>query len=84
VAVARTDLVSHSGEQAVTLTGDQAKAIANCTRAFVFFATPHCGSSFADLAVVFQRFTRMVLDVPHNFLRDLCTKSPELYVKVLP
>ncbi|KIM97100.1 hypothetical protein OIDMADRAFT_32133 [Oidiodendron maius Zn] len=64
--------------EAVTLHTEQARSIAKCVHSFLFFATPHCGSSFADLAVVFQRITKVILDPPNNFLRDLCTISPEL------
>jgi hypothetical protein len=44
----------------------------------MFFATPHCGSSFADLAVVFKQLTKVIFDPPNKFLQDLSTMSPQL------
>jgi RecA/RadA recombinase len=65
-------------KKAVTLLTTQADSIANCISSFIFFATPHCGSNFADLAVVFKRLAKLILDPPNNFLRDLSTMSPQL------
>ncbi|KAI1179558.1 hypothetical protein F4777DRAFT_574864 [Nemania sp. FL0916] len=44
----------------------------------VFFATPHCGSRFANLAVVLETFSKLILDTPSNFFRDLSTNAVEL------
>ncbi|KAK2590321.1 hypothetical protein QQS21_011997 [Conoideocrella luteorostrata] len=65
-------------EDAVTLATQQAASIASCTKGFVFFATPHCGSSIADLAVSVERISKVLVDPPNNFLRGLCTVSPAL------
>lgn len=48
------------------------------TKGVVFFATPHWGSKFANLAVVLENFSRLVLDTPSNFFRDLSTNATEL------
>ncbi|KAI0972419.1 hypothetical protein F4678DRAFT_430226 [Xylaria arbuscula] len=65
-------------KKAITLSLSHNMDIDTYTKGVVFFATPHLGSKIANLAVFFENFSRLVLDTPSNFFRDLSTNATEL------
>jgi hypothetical protein len=66
--------------QAIILSNERSGMVADCTRGFVFFATPHSGSKLADLPETIKTLGKLVLDAPTNLIANLSTRSRELSV----